>query len=85
MNTSRMTAAYRYEPLARVHVFEAGAMPWHDTPEPGLRLKPVRYDDETGCSPARSVSCRCRAAAFTSTSVCRGCKGRWSIHANAPN
>ncbi len=40
---------YRYEPRGRIHVFDANALPWHDTPEPGLRLKPVRYDDELGC------------------------------------
>ncbi len=43
-----MQAAYRYEPRARVQVFDANALPWQDSPEPGLRLKPVRYDDELG-------------------------------------
>jgi hypothetical protein len=43
-----MIAAYTYEAAGRLHVFDAGAMPWQDTPEPGLRLKPVRYDDEQG-------------------------------------
>ncbi|MBL8347922.1 MAG: hypothetical protein JNN03_20985 [Rubrivivax sp.] len=31
-----------------VQVFEQSAVPWQDTSEPGLRLKPVRYDDERG-------------------------------------
>ena len=43
-----MNAAYTYEAAGRLHIFDAGAMPWQDTPEPGLRLKPVRYDDELG-------------------------------------
>jgi hypothetical protein len=43
-----MQAAYTYEAAARVHVFDARDLPWQDTPEPGLRLKPVRYDDERG-------------------------------------
>lgn len=33
---------------AGVHVFDAADLPWQDTPDPGLRLKPVRYDDERG-------------------------------------
>lgn len=32
----------------RVCVFDARDLPWLDTPEPGLRLKPVRYDDRRG-------------------------------------
>jgi hypothetical protein len=32
----------------QVHVFDAAGLPWRDTPDPGLRLKPVRYDDERG-------------------------------------
>lgn len=32
-----------------IHVFDAAELPWQDTPERGLRLKPVRYDDERGC------------------------------------
>jgi hypothetical protein len=43
-----MQAAYTYESAARVHVFDARELPWQDTPEPGLRLKPVRYDDARG-------------------------------------
>jgi len=43
-----ITAAYRLEPAARVLVFDARDLPWQDTPEPGLRLKPVRYDDQRG-------------------------------------
>jgi hypothetical protein len=31
-----------------VQVFDARDLPWLDTPEPGLRLKPVRYDNNLG-------------------------------------
>ncbi len=43
-----MQAAYTYAAEGRVHVFDARELPWQDTPEHGLRLKPVRYDDERG-------------------------------------
>jgi hypothetical protein len=43
-----MQAAYRPQADARVCIFDAGELPWQDTPEPGLRLKPVRYDDRLG-------------------------------------
>lgn len=43
-----MQAAYVYQPSGRVHVFDTALLAWQDTPEPGLRLKPVRYDDECG-------------------------------------
>ena len=45
-----ITAPYRPEPgrPACVHVFDAQDLPWQDTVEPGLRLKPVRYDDDNG-------------------------------------
>ncbi len=43
-----MQALYQYEAAARVHVFDARDVAWQDTPEPGLRLKPVRYDNERG-------------------------------------
>jgi hypothetical protein len=33
---------------ARVHIVDAQTLAWRDTPEPGLRLKPVRYDDAQG-------------------------------------
>jgi hypothetical protein len=33
---------------AGVHVFDQGEVPWQDTSEPGLRLKPVRYDNALG-------------------------------------
>jgi len=36
------------QPAGRVHVFDANSLPWQDTPEPGQRLKPIRYDDERG-------------------------------------
>jgi hypothetical protein len=31
-----------------VHVFDTALLPWQTTPEPGLRLKPVRYDNTAG-------------------------------------
>ncbi len=43
-----MQAAYTYAAEGRVHVIDARELPWQDTPEPGLRLKPMRYDDERG-------------------------------------
>ena len=43
-----MKAAYRGGDQRRVSCFDAGSLPWQDTPEPGLRLKPVRYDDHSG-------------------------------------
>lgn len=41
-------APYRRQHNAQVHVFDAGALPWLETPNPGLRLKPIRLDDERG-------------------------------------
>jgi hypothetical protein len=32
----------------RIHRVDAGSLPWTETPEPGLRLKAVRYDDAQG-------------------------------------
>ena len=43
-----MQGAYDHQPDARVLVFDACTLPWQETPEPGLRLKPVRYDDAQG-------------------------------------
>jgi hypothetical protein len=43
-----MQAPYTLAANAKVHVFDARDLPWQETPEPGLRLKPVRYDDERG-------------------------------------
>jgi len=43
-----MKAAYTFEAAGRVHVFDGLDIPWQETPEPGLRLKPVRCDDERG-------------------------------------
>ena len=43
-----MKAAYTFEAAGRVHVFDGLDIPWQETPEPGLCLKPVRYDDERG-------------------------------------
>ena len=57
------------KPLAGVHVFDARELPWQDTPEPGLRLKPVRYDDEHGHFLGLWVLRRWRAAACTSTAA----------------
>ena len=33
---------------SEVHIVDAQALAWQDTAEPGLRLKPVRYDNELG-------------------------------------
>jgi hypothetical protein len=43
-----MQGAYRRDPQQPVQVFDAGLLPWQDTPDPGLRLKSVRYDNERG-------------------------------------
>ena len=43
-----MQAAYQYAAKGRVHVFDANALPWQDTPEAGLRLKSIRYDNDEG-------------------------------------
>jgi hypothetical protein len=43
-----MQAAYDGAPAGRVLVFDGFDLTWQDTPEPGLRLKPVRYDNERG-------------------------------------
>lgn len=43
-----MKAAYSFEAAGRVHVFDGHDIPWQETSEPGLRLKPVRYDDALG-------------------------------------
>jgi hypothetical protein len=43
-----MNAPYRLRADGQVHVFDMNQQPWQSTPEPGLRLKPVRYDDERG-------------------------------------
>jgi hypothetical protein len=40
--------AYVSAPSGGISVFDATTLPWQDTPERGLRLKPVRYDDERG-------------------------------------
>lgn len=49
--TSTLQGAYRPAPAGspgRVQLFDARDLPWCDTPEPGLRLKPVRYDNGRG-------------------------------------
>jgi hypothetical protein len=43
-----MQAAYQHDPAQTIQVFDAAALPWQPTPEPGLRLKCVRYDDARG-------------------------------------
>lgn len=43
-----MQAPYERRDAGRIHVFDSATLPWQDTPEPGLRLKPVRYDNECG-------------------------------------
>ncbi len=43
-----MHAAYDYRPEGRVHVFDASDLPWQASPDPGLSLKPVRYDNARG-------------------------------------
>ena len=52
-----MQAAYVYQPSGKVHVFDATLLPWQATPEPGLRLKPVRYDDELQVLAAADSAC----------------------------
>jgi hypothetical protein len=42
------SAPYQRERRERVHVFDASALPWLETPNPGLRMKPIRLDDERG-------------------------------------
>jgi hypothetical protein len=46
--TRQLQPAYQRASAGRVHVFDAGAMPWQDTANPGLKLKPVRNDDARG-------------------------------------
>lgn len=41
-------AAYALRSDAQVHVFDAAELPWQATPEAGLWLKPVRYDNGQG-------------------------------------
>jgi hypothetical protein len=48
MTAERLQPRYRRERAGRVHVFDASAMPWQDTADPGLKLKPIRNDDERG-------------------------------------
>jgi hypothetical protein len=45
-----LQAAYRPTAGAApaAHVFDGAALDWQATSQPGLRLKPVRYDDELG-------------------------------------
>jgi len=42
------SAPYQRQRQEQVRVFDASALPWLDTPNPGLRLKPIRLDDERG-------------------------------------
>lgn len=44
----RPTPVYRRALEGRVHVFDATPVPWHDTSNPGLKLKLIRDDDAQG-------------------------------------
>jgi hypothetical protein len=48
MTEPNRAAPYRRERRERIHVFDATTLPWLDTPNPGLRLKPIRLDDARG-------------------------------------
>ena len=48
MTPPRIRPSYQRAPAGRVHVFDAAALPWQDTGNPGLKLKAVRNDDERG-------------------------------------
>jgi len=41
-------APYQRQRQEQVRVFDASLLPWLETPNPGLRLKPIRLDDERG-------------------------------------
>lgn len=45
-----LEAAYRHDPGTPpgIHVFDGAALAWQPTSQPGLSLKPVRYDDALG-------------------------------------
>lgn len=45
---TRLQAAIDPGAQGRVHLIDAGALEWQATADPGLRLKPVRYDGEQG-------------------------------------
>ncbi len=44
----RPTSAINLGRSGRIHRVDAATLDWTETPEPGLRLKPVRYDDAAG-------------------------------------
>jgi len=48
MSEPSRAAPYRRERRECVHVFDATALPWLETPNPGLRLKPIHLDDARG-------------------------------------
>jgi hypothetical protein len=48
MTPHRIQPSYQRAAAGRVHVFDAGALPWQDTGNPGLKLKAVRNDDARG-------------------------------------
>jgi hypothetical protein len=48
MTPDRIQASYQRAASKRVHVFDANALPWQDTANPGLKLKAVRNDDALG-------------------------------------
>lgn len=43
-----MDAPYTLAEAGRVHVFDMNRLPWQQTANPGLWLKPVRHDNERG-------------------------------------
>ena len=48
MTPPRIRPSYERASQGRVHVFDAGTLPWQATGNPGLKLKAVRNDDERG-------------------------------------
>lgn len=48
MTPPRIQPSYQRAAAGRVHVFDAAALPWQATGNPGLKLKAVRNDDAQG-------------------------------------
>lgn len=48
MTPPRIQPSYQRAAAGRVHVFDAAALPWQATANPGLKLKAVRNDDAQG-------------------------------------
>jgi hypothetical protein len=79
MNPQRLQASYRREGAAgRVHVFDASGMPWQDTANPGLKLKPVRNDAGRGDSSAGELAPFVRSALHQHQGWPRVCDRRGS-------